>query len=148
MYRLLMRYLGCCPSPAAMMLQYKEEAKKLFSDLVTHSEKAVSFDDKGRIPIEEGMVPAEIAQLMKDSVITINGKQVVRDEALRNVPLVEELNESASENLVLRSDLDAKTCAGLHALASALLPQSEDLLDGRPSRRLALIVFKTKAAYA
>lgn len=133
---------------AALMLRYTDEAKALFFDLVTHSEKPVTFDEKGRIALEEGVVPAEIAQLLKDAVVTINGKKVVRDTALRNVPTLDSLQETASESLVLRSDLDAKTCASLHALASALLPQIEDLLDGKPSRRLALIVFKTKDTYA
>ena len=133
---------------SALMLRETAEAKTLFHDLVTSSTRPAVFDEKGRIPLEEGVVPAEIAQLLKDSQVTINGKKVVRDEALQKVPKLDGLTESVSEQLVLRSDLDASTCADLHALASALLPQIEDLLDGRPARRLALIVFAKQETYA
>ena len=131
----------------ALMIREVEEAKKLYLDLVQHSEKLPVYDDKGRIKLEEGHVPAEIAKQIAITQVTVNGQKVVRDEALERVPKLDDLREIASEQLVLRSDIDEKRCADLHTVASALLPQLEDFLDGRPHRRMSLIVFKSKGSY-
>lgn len=132
---------------AAFRMGFLEEAKRFFGELIATSEVPLQLDAKGRIPLENGHVPAELAAEVAGKLVELNGKQVVRDAALGRVPEVEALHETATPALVLRSDLGPERGAEIHALAAALLPILEAELAGSPSRRLSLLVFAKRADY-
>jgi hypothetical protein len=107
----------------------------------------VSVDPKGTSKLDKITLPDALAKwLLEQTVQTASGERVFEAAAGRGLRL-QGLQEQRSEQLVVRTDLDARQCQQLHALGMALLPHLEARLEGTSPRQLVLLVFGKRADY-
>jgi hypothetical protein len=107
----------------------------------------ISVDAKGTSKLDKVTLPDALAKWLQDqTVLTASGERVFEAAAGHGLRL-QGLQEHRSEQLVVRSDLDARQCQQLHALGMALLPHLEARLEGTSPRQLVLLVFGKRAAY-
>lgn len=116
--------------------------------LVGAVDEAIEVDDKGRIVLDVGTVPAEISQQLLAETVTVDTKRYLRDADLRGLPDAATIHECDGEHLRLRGTIAAERLADLHALGTALLPHLEERVGGRPVRRVQVFVFGARAEYA
>jgi hypothetical protein len=125
----------------------KDEALAEYVALAKRSEKEIECDADGRIVLVGGVVPKGHSDAIKADAVTINGKLYVRDAFLTLIPHVKTIFETASPELLLRSETSAEEAQALHDLGSALLPHLAMELDARPTRRPQIFVFATHESY-
>ena len=116
-------------------------AKKQYEALLRSSDGEIAFDEKGRIPLEGGTIPADYAERFESEAIEIDGKLQLRDEFLAEIREVKEVFVADSAVLRVRSQISRKQAVKLHAMLSALLPKLEDATGGIPTRKLDVFVF-------
>lgn len=93
-------------------------------------------------------LPTELADWLREhTVATAGGRIVFEAAAAAGGPRLQGVHEVTSERLIVRTDIDAATGEGLHALARALLPHLEERLEGSPTRPLVLLVFARRTDY-
>jgi hypothetical protein len=131
-----------------------DDAQDLWCDLIRQTDRPLVLklkDDKEVISIPSGDIPADISAKIKAAAITVNGQLYVRDDFLELVPQVKELSESTGERVRIRVEgagkESAKSASDLLASLEALLPYLEDDLGGRPTKRIHVFVFSSKATY-
>ncbi len=123
------------------------EALAEYEEILRELDAALVFDDRGRIELEFGRVPSEVASKIRERAITINDKLYLRDEFLAHLPELGAIHEVESEALRVRTATSVQEAAELHALGEALLPHLEQALAGRPTRRMNVFVFPERALF-
>jgi hypothetical protein len=124
-----------------------DEARGLYERVLRIAGEPLELDDAGRIVLARKKVPEELSAAILAGAVEINGRMYLRDEFLRNLSDMGPIFEAGSEELRVRSPLGAETVEDLHALGSALLPVLERDLAGKPTKRMDLFVFATRAAF-
>ncbi len=125
----------------------REEGLQLYRDLVLETGEALRFDSNERLLLEFGTIPEEASALLRAEAISINDKLYLRDEFLAALPELEAIYEVDGERLRVRGTEPLERLEELHRLGLALLPHLEEELRARPSRRLDLFLFSTRANY-
>jgi hypothetical protein len=97
--------------------------------------------------IEGFAIDDELAKWLLEQTVAVNGGERRFEPAGRSAPRLEGLHEVADQRLVVRADLDAKVCEGLHAMGLQLFEALLERLDGAPTRPLQLVVFAKRADY-
>ena len=107
----------------------------------------LEFDDKGRLVLAIGTVPAEASARFREEAVEIDGKLYVRDEFLAALPQIEKIAEVTDDALRIRGAVETEFALELHAMASALMPHLEVAIQGAPSRRLDVFIFGVRENY-
>lgn len=131
----------------ALEAKLEEEGYGEYAAVVRMTNAPLVFDAAGQVVIDAGKLPLDVSTRMKAEAITIDGKPYLRDDFLQLVPDVKEVYEADGDRLRVRSAISAEQARDAHAIVTALLPFLEDDLDGRPTRKLQLFVFKDRATY-
>jgi len=92
-------------------------------------------------------IDEELAKWLSEQTVVLNNGKRRFEPAGRGAPRLEGLEEVADSHLIVRTDLDGKVAADLHALGSALWDPLQDRLDGAPTKPLRLVVFAKKVDY-
>lgn len=105
------------------------------------------FDAKEQLILPTGTLSPELSARVKAVSIAINDKLYIRDEVLALVPDVKTISEADGERVRVRTMGSPKEAEDIRAIVMALLPALEADLDGRPTRKMQVFVFKEKKAY-
>ena len=124
-----------------------EESYGEYMAVIALTDHALVVDKKGNVVVEAGTLPADVSERLRREAVTINGKLYLRDAFLQKVPTIGEVHEVENERMLIRSQRSTEEAQALLAICTALLPFLEDDLGGRPTRRLNMFVFKTRADY-
>ncbi len=124
-----------------------EEAQSVYERILKWNGDPIELDKKGRIKLEKGTVPEDLAELILADAVTINGRLYIRDEFLANLPSFDAIYEATSDELRVRSPLGEELVNDLHALGEALLPILEKDLAGSPVERMELFVFPDRGTF-
>lgn len=125
-----------------------EEGYQEYCGVVRATDLPLVFDAAGLVVLDAGKLPANVSARMRTEAIEIDGRPYLRDEFLRLVPEVRRVFEADGERLRVRSTASAEQARDVFAVATAMLPQLEDEMDGRPTRKLQLFLFAERASYA
>ncbi len=104
----------------------------------------LAFDAKEQLILPVGVLEPGISARIKAAAISINEHLYVRDEVLALVPEVKEISEADSPRVRVRTQGGSKEAEDVLAIVTALLPALEDDVDGRPTRKMQVFVFKEK----
>lgn len=107
----------------------------------------LAFDAKEQLILPTGLLEPAISARIKAAAISINEKLYVRDEVLALVPEMKEISEADGPRVRVRTQGGAKEAEDVLAIVTALLPALEADLDGRPTRKMQIFVFKEKKQY-
>ncbi|MCK5941108.1 MAG: hypothetical protein KAI24_03985 [Planctomycetes bacterium] len=125
-----------------------EQALREFRAIAATTEGPLVVDDRGRIVLDVGKVPAEVSAKLLEKTVAVDEQRYLADEATAGLPDGAAVHEHASDGLRVRGTLPKQRLADLHALGEALLPQLEAIVGGRPVQRVKVFVFATRAEYA
>jgi hypothetical protein len=131
----------------ALRKRLDDHADALYRALLRDHDGPLERDDKGRIELAEGFVPAEVAARIAGQSVKIDGKERVRDTFLAKIPELGEVFEHASDALSVRSQNSAAEAERLHRLLTAALPHLEEAVGGIPTRQLRVFVFRDRAGF-
>ena len=112
------------------------------------AEEPIVVDARGRVVIDNLPLPEEISTALRQDKVKVNGQERLPDLLASRVPQITPVFEKASDTILVRSQVSLAQAEDLHGLGTALLPHLEDLLDGRPARRLQLYVLADRKGYA
>ena len=125
----------------------EDESFETYLAAVRLLDAPLQFDAKDQLILPVGTLSPELSARIKAVSIAINDKLYIRDEVLALVPDVKSISESDGERVRVRTMGTAKEAEDIRAIVEALLPALEADLDGRPTRKLQVFVFKEKKAY-
>lgn len=131
----------------ATKLGLPEEAYAEYAALVRQTNEPLTLDPAGKIVLPIGTLPLDVSERIRKDAVTINDRSYLRDDFLLLIPTVSEVSEVTSERVRVRTEGALAEAADLHAMVTALLLPLEDETDGRPTRRIQVFVFKTRASY-
>lgn len=124
-----------------------EQATALYRVLLAEHDGAIVRDEQGRIVLDGGKIPADVAAILASKSVAVAGTERVRDRFLELVPEGGELFEHADQALVVQSQVSTEQARELHALLSLLLPHLADAVGGEPTRQLRVFVFATRESF-
>jgi len=124
-----------------------EEGFQTYLDAVRLIDAPLQFDAKDQLILPTGTLPPEVSARIKAAAIAINEKLYVRDEVLSLVPDVKQISEADGERVRVRTMGSMKEAEDVRAIVLAELPALESDLDGRPTRKMQVFVFKERKAY-
>lgn len=124
-----------------------DEARGVYERILRQSGDAIETDKDGCIQLPKGEVPADLSTAILEGAVSINGRLYLRDEFLSHLPELGAIFEAESETLRVRTPLGEETARDLHALCTELMPELENYLRGRPTRRVELFVFASRTTY-
>ena len=124
-----------------------EEARAVYERLLSAEGGLLELDSKGQLRVGKATVPAEYSGPIHAAGVEMNGRRYLRDEFLATLPDVGEVFEAVSDELRVRSSLDAENAARLHAMGEALFEVLANELGGRPGERCDLFVFARRSDY-
>ncbi len=104
-------------------------------------------DDKGVWRIEGKKIEGALAEWLKGETRDDRQGRPLFEAAGSAAPRLRGLVVHEDEQLQVRTDLPGDAAAKLHALGRALFPHLRERLEGAPSRRLVLTVFRQHADY-
>lgn len=131
----------------ALAAGLEEEGFALYLEAVKLIDSPLQFDAKDQLILPIGLLSPELSARIKAAAISINDKLYVRDEVLSLVPDIKEISEADGERVRVRTMGSMKEAEDIRAIVLAELPALENDLDGRPTRKMQVFVFKEKKAY-
>ena len=123
------------------------EALREFTALVGDRDEALEVDGRGRIVLDVGAIPTDISERILAKAVKVEEQLYVQDEELPGLPDASKIHEVSTVELRVRGTIDKGRVVALHALGTALLPQLEEHVGGRPVERVKVFVFATRAEY-
>lgn len=125
----------------------EEDAHHDLLELLRRRDEPLSFDAKGQLLLGAKKLPRAVSERLRAEAIQIDGRWILRDELLARLPELETIHERADERLCVRSTTSSAEAAEVFAIAKAALGPLEDVLAGRPERRLHLVLFGERELY-
>ncbi len=131
----------------AAKLGLADEAYAEYAALVRETNEPLVLDGAGKVVLPVGTLPLDVSERIRKEAVSINERSYLRDDFLLLIPTVSEVAEVTSERVRVRTEGALEEAADLHAMVTALLGALEDETAGRPTRRIQVFVFKTRASY-
>ena len=125
----------------------EEEGFEAYLTAVRLIDAPLQFDAKDQLILPVGVLPPGISARIKAGAITINDQLYVRDEVLALLPDVKTISEADGARVRVRTMAGVKEAEDVRAIVTALLPALEAELDGRPTRKMQVFIFKEKKAF-